>query len=40
MPTYLALLRWTKEGLEKIKESPAPPAWKPAKKPSNLPAES
>jgi uncharacterized protein with GYD domain len=22
MPTYLALMRWTKEGLEKIKESP------------------
>jgi uncharacterized protein with GYD domain len=23
MPTYLSLMRWTKEGLEKIKESPA-----------------
>jgi uncharacterized protein with GYD domain len=23
MPTYLALMRWTKEGLEKIKESPS-----------------
>ena len=23
MPTYLALMRWTKEGMEKIKESPA-----------------
>jgi uncharacterized protein with GYD domain len=23
MPTYLSLLSWTKEGLEKIKESPA-----------------
>ena len=23
MPTYLSLARWTKEGLEKIKESPA-----------------
>jgi uncharacterized protein with GYD domain len=23
MPTYLALLRWTKEGLEKINESPS-----------------
>jgi uncharacterized protein with GYD domain len=23
MPTYLALMHWTKEGLEKIKESPA-----------------
>jgi uncharacterized protein with GYD domain len=22
MPTYLALMRWTKEGLDKIKESP------------------
>jgi uncharacterized protein with GYD domain len=23
MPTYLSLMRWTKEGVEKIKESPA-----------------
>jgi uncharacterized protein with GYD domain len=23
MPTYLSLLNWTKEGLEKIKDSPA-----------------
>jgi uncharacterized protein with GYD domain len=23
MPTYLSLMRWTKEGLEKIKESPS-----------------
>jgi uncharacterized protein with GYD domain len=23
MPTYLSLMSWTKEGLEKIKESPA-----------------
>ena len=23
MPTYLALMRWTKEGLEKVKESPS-----------------
>jgi uncharacterized protein with GYD domain len=23
MPTYLALARWTKEGVEKIKESPS-----------------
>ena len=23
MPTYLALMRWTKDGLEKIKESPS-----------------
>ena len=23
MPTYLSLMRWTKEGLEKIKDSPA-----------------
>jgi uncharacterized protein with GYD domain len=23
MPTYLALMRWTQEGLEKIKESPS-----------------
>src|SRR5271155_2941058 len=23
MPSYLALMRWTKEGLEKIKDSPA-----------------
>jgi uncharacterized protein with GYD domain len=23
MPTYLALMRWTKEGIEKIKESPS-----------------
>jgi uncharacterized protein with GYD domain len=23
MPTYLALMRWTKEGLEQIKESPS-----------------
>jgi uncharacterized protein with GYD domain len=23
MPTYLSLMRWTKEGLEKIKDSPS-----------------
>ncbi len=23
MPTYLSLMRWTKEGVEKIKESPS-----------------
>ncbi len=23
MPTYLSLMRWTKEGVEKIKDSPA-----------------
>lgn len=23
MPTYLALMRWTKEGVEKIKDSPS-----------------
>ena len=23
MPTYLCLLRWTKEGVEKVKDSPA-----------------
>ena len=23
MPTYLSLMRWTKEGVEKLKESPS-----------------
>jgi len=27
MPTYITLGRWTQQGVEKIKESPARPKW-------------